>query len=218
MSLLDECQVVSLAFSLKTGVDELIALGIRTVNRGVKDAQRVQAKFVEQAEGIGRDAFRLGRTDRQGTPLPDSGRLMFGHEKAEGGAFMFVALTDDLFAAGFRMADVNILREEHRGRLFINFKKNSELHDLEDFAISAVERILNSWWLNLQGFRNPDGRWTLNVSGRMLSTQQGINDKKVVRMNPDGTFRFLQVRQPTTTTQPAITEKGDRNFFNKISY
>jgi len=218
MSLLDECQVVSLVFSLKTGVDELIALGIRTVNRGSKEAQRVQSKFVEQATEIGRDAFRLGRTDRQGTPLPDSGRLMFGHEKAEGGAFMFVALTDDLFAAGFRMTDVNILREDHRDRLFVNFKKDVTKLDLQPEAIRTVEGILNSWWLNLQGFRNPDGRWTLNVSGRILSNQQGGLDKRIVRMNPDGTFRLLQVRQPTTTTQPAITEKGSRNFFNKISY
>jgi len=196
--LIEQCKILTLNFVLKTGVDALKALGVRTSYRGAKDAKRVQERYVAQAEDIGRDAFRLDRTDRQGTPLPDSGRLMFGHEKAEGGAFMFGVLADDLFAAGFRMVDVNILREDHRDRLFVNFKREDKSPELQDVAMLAISMLLDSWWTNLQGFRNPDGRWTLNVSGRILSNQQGINDKKVVRMNPDGSFRLLQVRQPTT--------------------
>ncbi|MBI2475336.1 hypothetical protein HYV69_02825 [Candidatus Uhrbacteria bacterium] len=204
-------------FSLKTGVETLIALGVRTVNRGAKEVQKVQAKYVAQAEEIGRDAFRLGRTDRNGQALPDSGRLMFGHEKAVGGAFMFAALADDLFTAGYKMADVNILREDHRDRLFVNFKKDGETVDLQPEAKLAVEGILRSWWINLQGFRNPDGRWTINVSG-YLSIGHDADDKKIVRMNPNGTFRLLQIRQPTTTAPQPTTEKGDRSFFRKISY
>lgn len=203
-TLLEQAETITLNFVLKTGVEALKALGIRTTYRGTKDVKRVQGRYVEQAEEIGRDAFRLGRTDRNGTALPDSGKLMFGHENAVGGAFTFGKLVDDLSAAGFHLVDFNLLQEDHRDRLFVNFKRDGELSPVQPELMLAITMIPECWWSNLRGFRNPDGRWNLNVSGRLQTAQvASTGDKKIVRMDKDGVFRLLNVRQPA---QPASAQ------------
>lgn len=196
-TLLDHADTITLNFVLKTGVDALKALGIRTSYRGAKQAKAVQARYVGQAEEIGRDAFRLGRTDRDDTPLPDSGRLMFGREDAAGEAFTFGQLVDDLAKAGFHLVDFNLLQEDNRDRLFINFKREGEPIKVQDSLSLAVFNIIDGWWANLRGFRNPDRRWNLNVSGRLRQDQVASTaDKKIVRMEKDGVFRLIQVREP----------------------
>ncbi|MBI4812296.1 hypothetical protein HY798_02510 [Candidatus Falkowbacteria bacterium] len=195
--LIDSCVRLTLNFVLKTGADELKALGVRSSYRGTKDAKRVQERYVAQAEEIGRDPHRLGRTDRQGTPLPDSGRLMFGHEKAKGNAFSFARILLDFEAAGFHLVDVNILQEDHRDRLFVNFSREGDAPQLQACVLLAIGVILDGWWANLQGFRNPDGRWNMNVSGRVVQPQlESIADKRIVRMGTDGVFNLAKIRQP----------------------
>jgi hypothetical protein len=205
-TLRETCETITLNFVLKTGVDELIALGVRTSYRGTKDAKGLQAKYVAQAEEIGRKAFRLDRSDRNGTPLPDSGRLMFGREFANGGAFTFREIVADFDSAGFHLVDVNILREDFRDRLFVNFKREGDSPELQQEAMLAITMLLESWWSNMQGFRNPDGRWNMNVKGKLERTlAEATGDQRIVRMESDGTFRLQKVRQPAAQA-PAPTQ------------
>jgi len=206
---MDLCDTLTLNFVLKTGVDALIALGVRSHVREAKLTRAVQAKYIDQAEEMGRDAFRLNRKDRDGNPLPDSGRLMFGHEYAPGDAFTFGRLIEDFKAAGFHLVDVNILREQHRDRMFVNFKREGDEPQLQRTAALAIDMIIeDTWWSSLQGFRNPDGRWNLNIKGRISQNEvKTANDQRIVKMGKDGVFGLVKVRQPATapvvTTQPA---------------
>lgn len=206
-TLLECAETITLNFVLKTGAETLKALGVRTTYRGARQARVVQEKYVAQAEEIGRNAYRLGRTDRNGTELPDSGRLMFGHENAVGGAFTFGNLVDDLSAAGFHLVDFNLLQEDFRDRLFVNFKREGAAPDVQSELMQAVMNVLKGWWMNLRGFRNPDGRWNMNINCRLLAQQVASTaDKRIVRMAPDGVFRLVHVREPAKPVADATAQ------------
>lgn len=204
MNLIETCHTLTLNLTINDRLaDRLADLGVREHDRDAAASVYHREQQVQEARDIGRDPFRLGRTDSKGHLIPDSGKLMFGREEADGDAFTFGNLAGDLAKAGYVLADVNIAREERRNRLFLNFRKEPATH-LMPAALDEIMSLVGGWWEKLQGFRNPDGRWNMNVRGRIADDKQiaKLVDKRSVRMKTDGTFRLFQVR-PDTAATPA---------------
>lgn len=196
--LIDSAETITVNMTInEETAEELASVGIRASDRNAEAHEYHREKYAGQAADIGRDAFRLGRTTTKGTPLPDSGRLMFGHEKAPGNGFTFEQLAECLKKAGFRLAGVNVLREDRRNRLFLNWKRVSEpAEQIDGYAVVLINRLLGETWGELQGFRNPDGRWNMNLRARVGDPKQlaRLTDRRSVQMDRDGTFRLLKIR------------------------
>lgn len=200
MSLIETAHTLRLNLTINDRLaDRLADLGVREHDRNQAASAHHREQQVMEARDMGRDPFRLGREDARGNSIPDSGRLMFGHEEAPGDAFTFGNLAADFAKADYLLADVNIAREDRRNRLFLNFRKEPA-EQLTPAAMAAIVQLLDGWWGKLQGFRNPDASWNMNVRGRLTDERQiaTLADKRSVRMKADGTFRLFQ-QQPTTT-------------------
>lgn len=193
--LIDGAETLRLNFTINDRLaDQLADLDVHEHDRDQTASTYHREVQTTEARNMGRDPFRLGRTDSRGQAIPDSGRLMFGHEEAPGDAFTFSALMADYAQAGFLLVDVNIAREERRNRLFLNFRKGEPAMVINPAALRLIQELMAGWWSKLQGFRNPDASWNMNVRARLTDDRQinALADKRSVRMKSDGTFRLFK--------------------------
>lgn len=201
--LIESAHTISLNLTVSDRiVERFVDLGVYEHSRDAKANEHHRDHFETEAYDVGKDPFRLGRKDSEGNLIPDSGRLMFGREEAEGDLFTFGQLVGDITKAGFNLADVNIVVEQRRNRLFLNFRKEPA-QALNPHAAEGIRQLLSGWWGKLQGFRNPDGRWNMNVRSRVTDERQvaKLTDKRIVRMASNGVFRLIQAS--TATSSPA---------------
>lgn len=200
--LIESAHTISLNLTISDRIVERLSdLGIYEHSRDAAANAYHNEHFETEAHDVGMNPFRLDRKDAQGNLIADSGRLMFGREEAEGDLFTFGQLVEDIGKMGFNLSDVNIVVEQRRNRLFLNFRKEPA-QPLHAEAAEGIRQMLNGWWGKLQGFRNPDGRWNMNVRSRVTDERQiaKLGDKRSIRMASNGVFRLISVQSTTAST------------------